>query len=150
MKRPLKPAEVCRQLEIQPYVLKYWESEFPQLSRGADIGPRTYSQEEVALLRRIKQLLYEEGYTIAGARKKLAQDLSTSSGPLFASLEGEGAEAAPPDAATGSVLDSSQVERIETLESGLRELLADLRSCLEKLSTRAAEKPRRSGRGAAW
>ncbi len=72
-----KIGEACRLAGIQPYVLRYWESEFPALAatRPAS-GPRVYSREEVDLICRIKALLYEEGYTIAGARKKLDSELS--------------------------------------------------------------------------
>jgi DNA-binding transcriptional MerR regulator len=71
-----KPAEVCRLADVQPYVLRYWESEFPFLvpNRNAQ-GPRSYSDNDLQLIRRIKQLLYDEGYTIAGAKKRLESEL---------------------------------------------------------------------------
>ncbi|MBK6407233.1 MAG: MerR family transcriptional regulator [Holophagales bacterium] len=71
-----KVAEVCRLADVQPYVLKYWESEFPVLStpRGA-AGPRLYSGLELKIIERIKKLLYDEGYTIAGAKKRLEAEL---------------------------------------------------------------------------
>jgi len=66
-------ADVCRQVGIQPYVLRYWESEFPALAEGKGKGgaSRTYDDDELALIEKIKTLLYDEGYTIAGARRKL-------------------------------------------------------------------------------
>jgi DNA-binding transcriptional MerR regulator len=71
-----KPAEVCRLADVQPYVLRYWESEFPFLvpNRNAP-GPRTYTERDLQLIRRIKELLYDEGYTIAGAKKRLETEL---------------------------------------------------------------------------
>ena len=71
-----KVAEVCRLADVQPYVLKYWESEFPVLSapKGAS-GPRLYSGPELKIIERIKKLLYDEGYTIAGAKKRLDAEL---------------------------------------------------------------------------
>ncbi|MCL4808798.1 MAG: MerR family transcriptional regulator [Thermoanaerobaculia bacterium] len=71
-----KVAEVCRLADVQPYVLKYWESEFPVLSapKGAS-GPRLYSGRELKIIERIKKLLYDEGYTIAGAKKRLEAEL---------------------------------------------------------------------------
>lgn len=71
-----KVAEVCRLADVQPYVLKYWESEFPVLSapKGAS-GPRLYSGLELKIIERIKKLLYDEGYTIAGAKKRLDAEL---------------------------------------------------------------------------
>ena len=71
--------EACKQLDIQPYVLRYWETEFPVLSpRKSKAGQRVYSEEELQLIQRIKQLLYEEGYTIAGAKKKLESELANA------------------------------------------------------------------------
>lgn len=71
-----KVAEVCRLADVQPYVLKYWESEFPVLAapKGAS-GPRLYSGLELRIIERIKKLLYDEGYTIAGAKKRLEAEL---------------------------------------------------------------------------
>ena len=72
-----KVAEVCRLADVQPYVLKYWESEFPVLStpKGAS-GPRLYNGLELKIIERIKKLLYDEGYTIAGAKKRLESEAS--------------------------------------------------------------------------
>jgi DNA-binding transcriptional MerR regulator len=64
--------EVSRLAGLEPHVLRYWESEFPQLKpdKGKS-GQRLYKQKDVDHVLRIKQLLYKEGYTISGARKKL-------------------------------------------------------------------------------
>ncbi len=71
-----KIGEACKLLDIQPYVLRYWETEFPFLSPGkSKSGQRVYSAKEIEIIRRIKVLLYEEGYTIAGAKKRLETDL---------------------------------------------------------------------------
>jgi DNA-binding transcriptional MerR regulator len=67
-----KIGEACRVLDIQPYVLRYWETEFPVLQPiKSRSGQRVYSERELVVIRRIKELLYDEGYTIAGAKKKL-------------------------------------------------------------------------------
>ncbi|HEV3456095.1 MAG TPA: MerR family transcriptional regulator [Thermoanaerobaculia bacterium] len=90
-----KIGEACKALGIQPYVLRYWETEFPALSPSKSrSGQRVYSEKELEIIRRIKQLLYDEGYTIAGAKKKLE-------GELAAGTLGESAGAAltPPGAA---------------------------------------------------
>ena len=64
--------EVSRLTGLEPYVLRYWESEFPQLKpdKGRS-GQRIYKKEDVDNIFHIKQLLYQDGYTIAGARRKL-------------------------------------------------------------------------------
>src|ERR1700750_596264 len=65
---------------IQPYVLRYWETEFPALTPSKSrSGQRVYSQKELEIIRRIKELLYEEGYTIAGAKKELEGELAAGS-----------------------------------------------------------------------
>ena len=72
-----KIGDVCRIADVQPYVLRYWESEFPVLAPDRSVqGPRTYSAREVDLIGRIKRLLYDEGYTIAGAKKRLEAEAS--------------------------------------------------------------------------
>src|SRR5580692_191356 len=73
-----KIGEACKALGIQPYVLRYWETEFPALSPSKSrSGQRVYSEKELEIIRRVKQLLYDEGYTIAGAKKKLEGELAT-------------------------------------------------------------------------
>ena len=64
--------EVSRLTGLEPYVLRYWETEFPQLKpdKGRS-GQRLYKKKDVDNIFHIKQLLYKDGYTIAGARKKL-------------------------------------------------------------------------------
>jgi DNA-binding transcriptional MerR regulator len=64
--------EVSRLTGLEPYVLRYWESEFPQLKpdKGRS-GQRLYKKKDVDNILHIKQLLYRDGYTIAGAKKKL-------------------------------------------------------------------------------
>ena len=70
-----KIGEVCDICQIQPHVLRYWETEFSQLSPSKNqSGQRIYRYRELQMVRRIKQLLYEEGYTIAGANKKMATE----------------------------------------------------------------------------
>jgi DNA-binding transcriptional MerR regulator len=71
-----KIGDVCRIADVQPYVLRYWESEFPSLAPDRSLaGPRTYSARELRIIEQIKRLLYDEGYTIAGAKKKLEAEM---------------------------------------------------------------------------
>jgi DNA-binding transcriptional MerR regulator len=70
--RLYKIGEVCRMADVQPYVLRYWETEFPSLAPNkSGGGQRLYTRREIDVILRIKQLLYSEGFTIAGAKKKL-------------------------------------------------------------------------------
>ncbi|HYK41824.1 MAG TPA: MerR family transcriptional regulator [Thermoanaerobaculia bacterium] len=85
-----KPAEACRIAEVAPYVLRYWETEFPALSEGKEKGAaRLYTGRDVKIISRIRELLYDEGFTVAGAKKRLEAEIS----------EGrfeDGLQAAPP------------------------------------------------------
>lgn len=81
-KKLYKIGEVCRVADVQPYVLRYWETEFPPLAPNkSGGGQRLYTQREIDIILRIKQLLYSEGFTIAGAKKKLEMELSGGQAP---------------------------------------------------------------------
>jgi DNA-binding transcriptional MerR regulator len=81
--------EVSRLTALKPFVLRYWETEFPMLEPvKSPSGHRLYRQEDVEMVLRIKRLLYDEGFTIAGARRHLREqngagesDGSAGSGP---------------------------------------------------------------------
>ena len=71
-----KPADACRIAEVAPYVLRYWETEFPMLSEGKEKGaPRAYTERDVRIIARIRELLYDEGFTVAGAKKRLEAEI---------------------------------------------------------------------------
>ncbi|MCB1007381.1 MAG: MerR family transcriptional regulator [Acidobacteria bacterium] len=140
-KRVYKLAEVCKLLELQPYVLRFWETEFPPLQDGdAKASVRGYSQEDVDLLRRIKRLLYEEGYTIAGAKKKLESEPRAAASPLFdepeATESGEEERAEEPAEEADRQLDTAARERIELLQRGLAEALEEARAVLALLNVK--------------
>ena len=71
-----RPAEACRIAEVAPYVLRYWETEFPALSEGKDKGAaKLYTARDVKIISRIRELLYDEGFTVAGAKKRLEAEI---------------------------------------------------------------------------
>src|SRR4029453_3668854 len=75
-----KIGEVCDLAGVQAHVLRYWESEFPMLAPQKNrAGQRTYRKRDVEMALRIKELLYDDQYTIAGAKKKLAMELRGAS-----------------------------------------------------------------------
>ena len=105
---------VARLADVKPFVLRYWETEFPMLQpRKGTGGRRLYRQEDVDLVFRIKRLLYDEGFTIAGARRFLREHASDS--------ENDGS---PSGAATES---STQLLN--------RKMLLDLRDSLQAFLT---------------
>ena len=92
-----KIGEVCKLADLQPYVLRYWETEFPALAPGkSGGGQRLYNRREVDIILRIKELLYKDGFTIAGAKKKLETEMAE---PVAASVDATPAipAAAPAD-----------------------------------------------------
>ncbi len=71
-----KIGEVCDLVGVQAHVLRYWETEFPMLSPQKNrSGQRTYRRRDVEIAMRVKELLYDEMFTIAGAKKKLQSEL---------------------------------------------------------------------------
>jgi DNA-binding transcriptional MerR regulator len=71
-----KIGEVCELAGVQAHVLRYWESEFPMLAPQKNrAGQRVYRKRDVEMALRIKELLYEDQYTIAGAKKRLTSEL---------------------------------------------------------------------------
>ncbi len=73
-KKYFRIGEVSKIVGVEPYVLRYWEKEFPQLRpRRSDSRHRTYQKKDIELLLEIKRLLYEEKMTIKGAKKKLKE-----------------------------------------------------------------------------
>ena len=129
-------SEVASELDVAQHVLRFWESKFPQvrpLKRGG--GRRYYRPEDVELLRQIRSLLYEEGYTIKGAQKLLkgqkrpGGDDHDADGPQH-ELVLDDADAAPPPAAEAALPPlppevRSRLRRLREELAGLRAALAD-------------------------
>lgn len=109
--------EVSRLTDLKPFVLRYWETEFPMLEPvKSPSGHRLYRQEDVAMVLRIKRLLYDEGFTIAGARRHLREQNGAAE-----------IDAAP----TGSPVDAS-AGAAQLLS---RKMLLDLRDSLRAFLT---------------
>ena len=71
-KRYFRIGEVSRIIGVEPYVLRYWESEFPQIRPSrADSNQRTYQKRDLEIIMEIKSLLYDEKLTIKGAKRRL-------------------------------------------------------------------------------
>jgi len=78
-KRYFTIGEVSELCAVKPHVLRYWEQEFPQLKPVKRRGNRRYYQrQDVILIRQIRALLYDEGFTIGGARQRLSGDVGKS------------------------------------------------------------------------
>lgn len=82
--RLLKIGEAARLLEVEAYVLRFWETQFPGLRPNhTESKHRLYDEADIKTLRLIKQLLYDEGFTIEGARKRI-KELNSERGPGLA------------------------------------------------------------------
>lgn len=128
--------EVAAITGLKPYVLRYWETEFPMLSPEKDENEqRRYRKSDIELILQIKKLLYEEGYTIAGARKRLKQLRSASASENELANEAAAAEAGASDANHSP--SSSEAKKVGSMDPArVREInaaLADLRSDLAEL-----------------
>ena len=90
--------EVCELIKVQPHVLRYWETEFPMLTPQKNrAGQRVYRRKDVEMVMRIRDLLYEEKFTIAGAKKKLLDEIRSNSPRARAAVkEPEPVQAAAP------------------------------------------------------
>lgn len=143
-----KIGEVCEIAGVQAHVLRYWETEFPMLAPQKNrAGQRTYRRRDVEMALRIKELLYEEQYTIAGAKKKLANDLRAPVRDKIISADAESprqptnpprslrSHASPatrPDSTTKSSADSGP----GVIQSGaLQQIAAELREILDLLES---------------
>lgn len=105
--------EVAKLCEVAPYVLRFWESEFPQLKPNkGGTGQRLYRRRDVEMALRVKTLLYDEGYTIAGARQYLKGELRSREPEVIPANE-----AAPV---------SSDTQKLQRLRADMQSLLAML------------------------
>ena len=80
-KQIFKIGEVCEMLQVETHTLRYWEMEFEDLNPQKNaMGQRVYRSRDIEVAYLIKRLLYEEGYTIAGARKQLKKEIAKLEG----------------------------------------------------------------------
>jgi DNA-binding transcriptional MerR regulator len=144
-KRYFTIGEVSELCGVKPYVLRYWEQEFTQLKPMKRRGNRRYYQHhEVLLIRRIRELLYEQGFTISGARNRLSElahghhaaaDVATASTPPDELLpnghdveEGEAAEPVEPPAR--AVAEEVQKQSAKAALAHMRQELLSIRQML--------------------
>jgi DNA-binding transcriptional MerR regulator len=104
--------EVARLCEVPAYVLRFWEGEFPQLKPNkGGTGQRLYRRRDVEMALRIKSLLYDEGYTIPGARQAFKAELRSSKEPQMG---------------LGGIAETVDARHLEAVRKELREILAIL------------------------
>ena len=120
-------SEVSNDLEVPPHVLRFWETKFPQikpLKRGG--GRRYYRPEDVALLRQIRQLLYNDGYTIKGVQRLLKEGALKSTAQLGVATAIEpDKQKQPQNSTTGSREKAALRSIVDELQS-LRKLVSTI------------------------
>jgi DNA-binding transcriptional MerR regulator len=138
-----KIGEVCELAGVQAHVLRYWESEFPMLAPQKNrAGQRVYRRRDVEMALKIKELLYEDQYTIAGAKKRLTNELR--GGGKF-KLVGAEADSGEPAIVAGDLLSAADsiaqaslarpplAPRTAEERQGLKRIAAELRELLSLL-----------------
>lgn len=139
-------SEVAEDIDVPAHVLRFWESKFPAvkpLKRGG--GRRYYRPEDVEALRRIRKLLYEDGFTIRGVQKLLKSHGGKPPAGVTASAAEEAEAPAPPPAtpaappATGPATGQGMLDfgLSSTQIDSLREVLDDLKSMRDDLASAA-------------
>lgn len=142
--------EVCKLANVQPYMLRFWGQEFPQLEAGkSGTGQRSFRRGQVDLILEIKRLLFDEGLTIAGARKRLeasGEGIRSAKTSLPAEKEKgkskkkkqpetkKSTKSGPEVADVGEQkVDKTPVENVQPLLATLRDVRAELVSVVEEL-----------------
>ena len=130
-----KAADVCEVVQVQPYVLRSWEAEFPQIGQApAGGGPRMYRRTDIELVLRIKQLVFDEGLTLSGARRRLEEESGKSNGT---------------GVLVDEVLGEHVRERLRSVKTGLQTILQMLakepgeQTELRLVAPRAAPQPKK-------
>jgi DNA-binding transcriptional MerR regulator len=106
-----KAADVCEIAQLQPFVLRSWEKEFPGIGiQKSSDSPRLYRQSDLDQLLRIKQMVFGEGLTLSGARRRLEEAAADAT--------------AAPSRADFSLLDATMRDRLKSIRAGLVGVLA--------------------------
>ena len=141
--------EVCKLANVQPYMLRFWGTEFEQLEASkSGTGQRLYTRDQVELILEIRRLLFDEGLTIAGARKRIGT-LAGGSKPAAAKVATEAAEAkaadpepaeeeapaepAPAPARKAGKADKAAADDAQPLVATLKSVRADLAEIVAEL-----------------
>jgi DNA-binding transcriptional MerR regulator len=104
-----KAAEVCEVVQVKPYVLRSWEAEFPQMGQvPSNGGPRLYRRSDIEMVLRIKHLVFDEGLTLSGARRRLEEEQDRND---------------PPPIRVEEVLGAGVREKLRNVKTGLQSIL---------------------------
>ncbi len=130
--------EVCKLANVQPYMLRYWGTEFPRLdATKSGTGQRLYTRAQVELILEVRRLLFDEGLTIAGARKKIAPLAEALPSSELPSQEEEASQRPRKTRSRRTksvpVVDKQEEERVQRLLLLLREVRDEISGALSRL-----------------
>ncbi len=129
-----KIGEVCELVGVQAHVLRYWETEFPMLQPQKNrAGQRTYRRKDVEMALRIKALLYDERFTIAGAKRKLHTESRAANSRLKVVPTGAGATEAHPQPELPLAPNAASLSPSPALRQQSRDAIRRLRVIAEDL-----------------
>src|SRR5688572_3354305 len=138
-----KIGEVCEIVGVQAHVLRYWETEFPMLSPQKNrSGQRSYRRRDVEISLQIKQLLYDEMFTIAGARKKLQSEMREAPKLKIVHPEPASEELSDPTQ-TPSLFNDPSLDELEldldSVEPKVGAIITEQREAIKKLGAQLLE-----------
>jgi DNA-binding transcriptional MerR regulator len=142
-----KIGDVARILDLETYVLRFWETQFPQLKPNkSGTGQRLYRRRDVELILEIKRLVHSEGYTLAGARQALGQ-ISTQRRPPQPNDPQRDAQSTPQRDSQSRL--PLLTQRADSVATAIAQIRAELREIAGMLALPVAQPPRRRARIAA-
>jgi DNA-binding transcriptional MerR regulator len=146
-----KIGDVARILDLETYVLRFWETQFPQLKPNkSGTGQRLYRRRDVELILEIKRLVYTEGYTLPGARQALGQ-LHREPAQRRPSQPRDPQRDAPPSSQRDSqsrlpLAANASAQRLDSVAAAVSQIRAELREIASLLALPVAQHPRRRTR----
>jgi DNA-binding transcriptional MerR regulator len=145
-----KIGDVARICGLETYVLRFWESQFPQLKPNkSGTGQRLYRRREVELVLEIKRLVHAEGYTLPGARQVLDQHNRRSGPPDARGQQDARQEAQPPSSSRRSAVRANSAPPMDAVAATIGHARAELREIAGLLASPAPRPMRRRPRLAA-
>ncbi|HLJ79145.1 MAG TPA: MerR family transcriptional regulator [Acidobacteriaceae bacterium] len=127
--------DVAKLCGVETYVLRFWETEFPQMRPNkSGTGQRLYRKKDVELALKVRRLLHDEGYTIAGARQVLAQEAGIRKSPQLPLLENGSADRA-----------RAMQAKLQKVRGELREILGMLSAAPRRTQAKTTHPANRAG-----
>jgi DNA-binding transcriptional MerR regulator len=143
-----KIGDVARILGLETYVLRFWETQFPQLKpKKSGTGQRLYRRRDVELILEIKRLVYTEGYTLAGARQALGQNSAQRRPPQPRDPQRDAQPSAQPAPQPRLPLAlNASAQHLDSVAAAVSQIRAELRDIASLLALPVAQPPRRRTR----